>query len=250
VLQPRDRHLLTELARLRVVDREQARLIGGFGSLTRINTRLLALVRAGLLVRVPVGTVRGGHKFVYALSRHGAQLLEQPFRALPVRTDTVLAGNVFLEHQLRINALYLQLAYRRIPLPGIQLRHWRTFQRPISAQVSLLPDAYIELNTPTGIRAMFLEMDLGTESLRIWKRKVAAYLQLAVSGEFLTQFQLPQFRVLVVAPSMRRLNTIRAVVAQRTSKVFWLTTFDTCTTASLWAATWWRPTGEQRQTFF
>ena len=40
VLQPRDRRLLEELAVMRVVDREQARIAAGFGSITRVNARL------------------------------------------------------------------------------------------------------------------------------------------------------------------------------------------------------------------
>src|SRR5438874_2355265 len=48
VLQDRDRHLLSELAILRVVDREMVRTIAGFGSIRRANARLLQLTRAGL----------------------------------------------------------------------------------------------------------------------------------------------------------------------------------------------------------
>ena len=36
---------------MRVIDREQAKCIAGFGSTTRVNIRLLALTRAGLLRR-------------------------------------------------------------------------------------------------------------------------------------------------------------------------------------------------------
>jgi hypothetical protein len=62
VLQPRDRRLLEELATMRVVDREQAKIVAGFGSTTRANTRLLALSRAGLLRRCFLGTTAGGSK--------------------------------------------------------------------------------------------------------------------------------------------------------------------------------------------
>ncbi len=46
VIQERDRHLLREAAVMRVIDREQAKIVAGFGSTTRANARLLAsLVR-------------------------------------------------------------------------------------------------------------------------------------------------------------------------------------------------------------
>ncbi len=244
VLQPRDRHLLTELAKLRVIDREQARLVGPFQSLTRINTRLLELTRAGLLTRMAVGTVRGGHKFLYSLSRHGAQLVGQPFRAVPFKTDTVLAGNVFLEHQLRINAMYSQPASQPIPA-GVRLLRWRTFHQPITSEIALIPDAYLELDTPQGPRAMFVEMDLGTESLRIWRRKTQAYLQLALSGAFTARFLQPQFRVLVVVPSERRRHTVRGAVGALTTKIFWFAMFEVLTGHALWTASWLRPGDDQ-----
>lgn len=56
VLQERDRRLLEELNVMRVADRDQAQAAAGFGSVTRVNARLLGLTRAGLLRRFFVGT--------------------------------------------------------------------------------------------------------------------------------------------------------------------------------------------------
>src|ERR1700722_10758234 len=80
VLQARDRELLKELSILRVMDSEQAKLVGGFHSTTRANTRLLALTRAGVLRRFFLGTSGGGQKALYALSREGARIVDVPFR--------------------------------------------------------------------------------------------------------------------------------------------------------------------------
>src|SRR4051812_39611471 len=80
VLQDRDRHLFRELAVLRVIDREQAKIVAGFASTTRTNARLLALSRAGLLRRFFLGTTGGGQKALYALSQKGATLLDLPYR--------------------------------------------------------------------------------------------------------------------------------------------------------------------------
>src|SRR5690348_2797481 len=65
ILQERDRHVLRELGVMRVIDREQAKIVAGFGSTTRANTRLLALVRAGFLRRYFLGMVGGAHKSLY-----------------------------------------------------------------------------------------------------------------------------------------------------------------------------------------
>src|SRR5690242_10376629 len=56
IVQPRDRRLFEELAVMRIVDREQAKLVAGFGSTTRANSRLLALTRSGLLRRFFLGS--------------------------------------------------------------------------------------------------------------------------------------------------------------------------------------------------
>ncbi len=47
VLQERDRHLLRELSVMRVIDREQAKIVAGFRSITRVNRRSLSKEAAG-----------------------------------------------------------------------------------------------------------------------------------------------------------------------------------------------------------
>src|SRR5260221_11970455 len=87
VIQERDRHLLQELAVMRVIDREQVKTVAGFGSTTRANSRLLALTSAGLLRRFFLGTTGAGQKALYALSPKGAQLVGVPLRAPRRRKD-------------------------------------------------------------------------------------------------------------------------------------------------------------------
>lgn len=244
VLQPRDRHLLEELGTLRIVDREQAKLVCGFQSTTRANARLLALTKSGLLRRFFIGTSAGGLKATYSLSPKGAAVAQVPHSAPQRKNNAALVGDLFIEHQLALNSLILELQYRPIPIHGIALCRWRYFSQPISQKFPLIPDAYIELNSPSGIKAMFLEVDLGTESARVWTRKVQLYLRFALSGEFQRAFHQPQFRVLVVAPSERRLRSIRAIVAKQTEKIFWLRSFQTLN-RGFWSPLWWRPTGGQ-----
>lgn len=74
VLQDRDRRLLSELTIMQVIDREQAQVVGGFGSITRANTRLLALTRAGIVKRFFLATVNGGKKAVYSLTKKGSEM--------------------------------------------------------------------------------------------------------------------------------------------------------------------------------
>src|SRR5216684_95442 len=127
VIQERDRHLLRELAIMRVIDREQAKIVAGFGSTTRANARLLALTRAGLLRRFFLGTTAGGAKALYALSKKGAQLVGVPERGPQRRHDAALVGDFFVEHQLAVNAIYCALKSQSVAQTEITLERWLGF---------------------------------------------------------------------------------------------------------------------------
>src|SRR5262249_27709999 len=109
------------------------------------------------------------------------------------------------------------------------------------------PDGYLEIAAKEATRAMFLELDRGTEALKVWQQKIAYYLQLALSGVFQQQFRQPQFRVLVVANTERRLANIRSTVAKSTDKIVWFTTLDAIKRDGFWSPIWLRPLGDQRQ---
>ena len=241
VLQQRDRRLLGELGVMRVIDREQVKLVAGFGSTTRANTRLLALTRAGLLRRFFTGTIAGGRQAIYSLSQRGASLVEVPFRSIPRKPAETLIADTFLEHRMRINAIYLTVKHRPIPIEGVQFKRWVSFPEPLSAGAAIVPDGYFELDRPLGVLAMFLEVDLGTETLGRWQKKTQSYLQFAISGEFEQKFRQPRFRVLVIANSRRRMGGIRATIARLTDKIFWLSTFESIQGDRFWSACWLRP---------
>jgi len=244
VLQPRDLELLRALDHLRVVDREAAKVIAPFGSTTRANTRLQTLTKIGLLVRHPVGTIAGGHKYLYALSAKGARVANVAYRPAPWTPDTLLAGSIGLEHQLRLNALYLMLMYKLPSVPGVRVRTWRTFQRPVMTATPLIPDAYVEVDTPSGGRGWFVELDRGTESRRTWAKKATQYVQYATSGAFARPDGPVQFGVLVIAPSLRRVHSLRPTLARTTTKLFWLASYGALEWPTFWRAIWWRPVGD------
>lgn len=249
IVQPRDLAFLAVLSVLRVVDREQAKIVGGFGSTTRVNARLLALTRAGLLRRFFLGW-GGGRKALYALSEKGAQLASVPCRGPRRRNDELLVADHFVQHQLSINDVYCDLKFGTIPIPGVRFVNWLAFHEPVATGLSLIPDGYVEFMTPTGIEASFIEVDLGQEARSIWKDKARHYLQLALSGEFERQFRHSRFRVLVLANSERRLHSIRSAVAGVTEKIFWFATLDAIHGDKFFTPVWLRPRGETQQPFF
>lgn len=249
VIQQRDRRLLSEAAIMRLIDRELAKVVGGFGSTTRANTRLLKLTRAGLLNRFFVGTINGGRKAIYTLSPKGGAVIGSEFRPISRRHGQTLVGDLYVSHQMHINQIYAALKFRPLPA-NLRFVRWAAGTQPIGGSPGLVPDGYFEIQTTTGIRAHFLEVDLGHQSMKIWERKVRGYLQLAVSGEFSKIFRQQQFRVLVITTSQRRLSGIRAAIAKQTDKIFYLADLPTINERGLLAPIWIRPKGDQAVALF
>src|SRR5579862_1741493 len=246
VIQPRDRHLLSELGVMRIIDREMTTILGGFVSMRRVNRRLLKLMRAGLLRRFFVGSLAHGRKAVYTLTPKGAELVGSELGVIHRGAGRLIVGDAFVEHQTGINQIYLAVKYESPRPDDVRILRWHAFREPISEGIKLTPDGYFELAHRDSVRPMFLEVDLGTEALKVWQQKTASYLQLAVSGEFTKRYRQPQFRVLVVASSEKRLLNIRATVTKCTDKIFWFTTFDSIDRDGFWSPVWLRPSGDQR----
>jgi Replication-relaxation len=257
VIQRRDEHLLRELASMRVIDREQAKVVAGFTSTTRANARLLALYRLGLLRRFFQGTTAGGKKALYSLSPKGARLVDAPHAGLRYGDDELLATNFFVAHQLRVNSVYCAVRYAPIPFPDAVFGRWIGFSQPVAPR--LLPDGYFEVTTPQGVTGSFLEVDLGHEGSAVWKVKVDSFLKYAASGDFAKQFGQPRFRVLVVANTEKRVRVLRTLVGRFTEKVFWFASFEAvdqkwCGPDSMlnmygrcWR--WWRQQGDRAAKF-
>ncbi|HZR18559.1 MAG TPA: replication-relaxation family protein [Verrucomicrobiae bacterium] len=238
VLQERDLRLLEALQSMRVINREQAKVVAGFHSTRRANDRLLMLSRAGFLKRAFIGS----REAVYWL----------PGKAVEERSQKAGGSGaepaaLFLKHRLEINRVNLLVQYCGIPVRGWWFGSWRAFQQPLSPTLPLIPDGYFELGSAAGFRPIFLEVDLGTEAVPVIAKKVNLYLQLGASGEFGQLFNRSQFRVLVITTGQRRLENLRAAVAKRTDKIFWLGTLDLLSPEKFWSTCWLRPTGDHLQ---
>jgi hypothetical protein len=243
VIQPRDRHFFEELSTMRVVDREQAKIVGNFGSTTRVNARLLALTRAGLLRRFFLGTAFGGKKSLYTLSPKGALSAGVPLRGPHRRKDEALAADFAIQHQLTVNEMYCSMKYGVLP-KGCDFLRWQSFFGPILPGLKLIPDGYVELNTPTGVYAAFLEVDLGHEHGPVWKEKVDRYLELGLSDAVEAKRYRRPFRVLAIFPTERRLRSIRKVVVKSTDKIFWFASLESIRKGGLFGPVWLRATGD------
>lgn len=247
VVTARDLELFRTLAIARVLDGEQIKVVSGFRSIRRTNRRLLKLVRVGLLRRWFLGAAGGGQKALYGLSPQAVNLIGEATQGLiPWKQDALITSSQFLAHQRAINEIFLLVRFHPLAL-GLSCEGWMRPRLPLSPSVPLIPDSYFEIAQNGLAYPMFLEMDLGTESSAIWRRKVELYLKLAIGGEFERLFHHKRFRVLILFPSGRRLESIRKVIAKRTEKLFWLSTRDEVLAHGLWNSIWFRPVGAERQ---
>jgi hypothetical protein len=244
ILQDRDVHLLGELTVMRVIDREQAKVVAGFGSTTRANARLLALVQAGYLRRFFWGTVGGARKSLYSLSPLGAELAGVPYRRPRHGKDEVLATDAFSAHQLEVNEIYCTLRYHPLP-PQAKFIRWASFYEPLDG--ILVPDGYAEIGTPGETLSFFFEIDRGNERGPAWRSKIQTYLTYATSGNFVKQFGRPRFRALVVVHSESRLTSLRIATASLTDKIFRFTTTERIKLETFWGNIWQKPAGGERE---
>lgn len=248
IVQPRDRRFFAELATLRVVDIEQAMVIAGFGSISRANKRLRKLTNAGLLRRFNLGS-GGGRKALYSISEKGARLAGVPVRGPRRPQGALLVADFFVEHQLAVNSVYSAVKFGPIPLRDVSFQRWMAFHETISPDLRLIPDGYVEFQTRRGLSAAFLEVDLGTENLNVWKEKTRQYLHLATAGLYRKMFGQDRFRVLVAANSERRKESIRKTVGTITEKIFRFATLENARTR-FFASVWLRPVGHQPESLF
>src|SRR6185437_14548543 len=161
----------------------------------------------------------GGQKAFYACSEKGAQLVGGPYTRLRYRNDELVVSTVFLAHLSWVNWVYCWAKYTPCPTSGVSFRRWVHFAEPLAS--SLTPDGYFEIATPEAIVGSFVEVDLASEGPAVWDAKARNYLRYAASGQFEKRFNLPRFRVLVVAKGDSRTAKLRQIVSTLTQKIFW-----------------------------
>lgn len=211
----RDRRLLEFVTRFRLMSRDQAMALAPFGSLTRANTRLAALVRAGLLARklLPVYPGRGSVQALYHLGKLSRGIvnaepsfIERQARQI-ARWDSRQTAHVVAANQVVVDFL---AALDRSDGANADVRT-ESELRQMFHDRPLVPDGWLSWTHEGKRFNAFVEADLGTEGLGAWRKKVVNYLQYAESDAHAEHFGLRSFRVLVVAASRERLGHLRKV---------------------------------------
>jgi hypothetical protein len=215
-LTERDRHLIGLVSRFRLLSRDQVMALAPFRSLTRANTRLASLVRAGLLSRkvLPVYPGNGSAQALYYLGTQSGNVLDGLAHAPRNQVRQIARWDLRqIEHVLAANQVlvdFLNATQAVAPAVPTSFRSDPEL-RQIFADSALVPDGWFAW-TEAGRRFnCFVEVDLHHEGLREWRSKVLRYLEYAESGLHQERFGFNAFRVCVVAKTAKRLASLRQV---------------------------------------
>ena len=217
------------------------------GSRQHLIRRLGRLYHAGFLERPSCQLLlrhRIASSFVYCLTHKGQSVLQQHsiarYATVP-RLDATSAA-LSLAHSIRITDVVVALStaatahsvgflshheWRRVSSTAdwkklSQLRWTISISNDsVTVKTTVIPDAAFALQSPGAQPSYFvLEVDRGTMpvtrgdfSQSSFLRKIIAYKETRRTGALWKRFQIPGFRVLIVAESARRLASLQAVTA-------------------------------------
>ncbi len=205
--------------------------------------RLQQLYHHGYLARIPRPVILGEGRsvFVYALDKHGADVVANEIgvdrKNIGWRPKQNLLGALFLEHLLVTkevrtvtDILVEQGIFKKMQWIDEQTLNSSEYQTklPIYADNSktkrIIPDGFFSIWMPNQAKpaSFFLEVDQGTTTNALWVEKVKAYQAFRNSGKSHSYFGTEYFRILAVVKSAGRLQNLkRATEQHQDSQFFW-----------------------------
>ncbi|MBV9864761.1 MAG: replication-relaxation family protein [Abitibacteriaceae bacterium] len=242
LLTPRDLAIVEDVWRFRLLTTTQIETLRAcdpetgnrFASRLTLTRRLKLLFHHRYLRRIARPLAQGSREPVYLLDSAGARLLSQRHGEVTASPPSRLPAPAALDHLLAIGQMRLSLtAAQSLPvarrsgyglvewLPGEKVRFRISLEETGRRRqnVSIVPDGAAIVRLSHGSSAVrhyaFIEVDRGTEPQRTLAGKCQAYLAYWQSGGFARDFSVPVglgFRVLFVAPSSKRAQTILKAV--------------------------------------
>lgn len=218
-LQPRDIALLRDVGDFRFLNTEQIFALhpGGKRNLSR---RLSALFQHGYLDRPQSQTsarLLSSH-MVYALGRRGAELLSKDAE----EREGIYRRVRETERTLPLMAHALMISEFRVCLTlaakahGAKITRWsqgydlKEILRHVHGEnPSLVPDAFFTLEDKGDVINFFLEADKGTMPTERFLNKLKTYWSWRSDERLKDKLRLARFRVLTIAPSERRSDSLR-----------------------------------------
>lgn len=165
------------------------------------------------------GSHAGSAGYIYGLDTLGQRVLDTRGPAGGIRRRRPWEPSaLFFNHVLAVSQLYVDL--RRAERAGaLELLSfdaepacWRTFLGLGGEPLALKPDAYVLVGASEFEEHVFVEMDLGSESLSVIRRKAEAYVRYWQTGrEQATRGVFPHV-VFLVTTERRREQVVKSLV--------------------------------------
>lgn len=249
-LQPRDAGIIKNVFYWRFLTGRQIKSFCGFNSQKRANDRLRALFNAGYLSR---------RLFINAFQKEllyfaGSQAIEfmaaetgtDPLEVRRKRAKALKTRDSFLLYFLSINNFRFSLEMAKRSDSRIEIAAWK-YKPPlfVNEEHKIFPDAYILVKQEGKICHYFVEIDRAVESRKRIKKKIEAYLDYGLNGDFEKQYGSKYFRLLIVCKTPARLTTLLRIIERVTDKSFcWLTTGKNIAPEKIFSPIWHRPNKE------
>lgn len=234
VLTERDREIIRAVHENRFLRRDQIERLF-FSTTAAANARLLLLFQHHFLDRLYLPVAVGSSQAVYALDREGARLIAHGEHLHLSQVTWKRKHNrvefFFLEHTVAVSELHVALEVASRARDDVMVAEWKRegfltrekLRDPEDDERRLFvsPDAFFALAVPGGSMYFFVEVDLGTETLERFRRKIRAYQEYYRTGRYEERHDHHSFRVLTVGESAGRLaNLIEVAHEEGAGKMF------------------------------
>ena len=255
-LMARDVSVILSVYENRFLRRDQIQRLHFAGtSLQATSARLKKLSDHKFLAKLQRPVAGGASQAVYALDKRGADVvaasLEIDRRKVRWKRDHNRVEWLFMEHTLGLSEFRVCLDLALVGRPEEILfyqrgdrSHLRRISVPNSKKKYLVvaPDALFGVQTERGKHIFFIEVDMGTETLKRFQEKAIAYKQYWKSGKYEKEYGFNHFRVLTVAESETRLaNLIQATGQVGGKYMFVFTTFAGLHNVGIFEPIWLAP---------
>ena len=210
---------------------------------------------------------------VYRLSRKGAEIVASELNTTVAALSywgkgddrdhrTTQTGMMFLEHALKINDVRIAIK-QGAAARGYRVEHWLddsqlksqemrdyvtlTSEYGKTLNVAVIPDAYFSLYMGDRRAHFFLELDRATMSNPRWRTRILAYLAYVNAGKYQVRYQTRSLRILTVTTTAERLENLRKTTLKSGGgDLFWFTTLDQVSEATILSSPIWRLATDER----
>lgn len=214
-LTERDQKMVRDLALSHVLSRDQFIKLGYFGSITRANTRILALRKLKLINRIETPF------FTQSLYMAGSAASEVAGAKIALLLKDRPDSPRFIQHSLMVTNTRIALLAKGAHSWKFEQQLRRTFTHQ-GKTYEVRPDGLIH----TAKGPLAIEVDLGHASLPKLALKLAAFELFLRSGECEAQWGFTDFNLLITTTGTLRCRHIERLIPKGLSQKCAVATFE------------------------